>query len=48
MAPKQQKFTARDIVTPRMSPAARRVFKQVLRDAAKDQEALLKKAAKIK
>lgn len=49
MAPKQdQKFTMRDLTSRDKSPAVKAVFDQVLVDAYKEQQKILKKAAKIK
>ncbi|MBQ6149605.1 hypothetical protein IJI86_01365 [Candidatus Saccharibacteria bacterium] len=49
MAPKQdQKFTMRDITARDPSPAVKAVFDQVLVDAYKEQQKILKKAARMK
>ena len=49
MAPKQdQKFTMRDLTARDPSPAVKAIFDQVLVDAYKEQQKILKKAAKIK
>lgn len=49
MAPKQnQKFTMREITSGDPSPVVKAVFDQVLVDAYKEQQKILKKAAKIK
>ena len=49
MAPKQdQKFTMRDLTARDPSPAVKVIFDQVLVDAYKEQQKILKKAAKIK
>lgn len=43
-----KKFTASDFSGRHMSTEARRVMQKVLEDTYRDQQALLKKAAKIK
>ena len=47
MAPRP-KVTARDLASKNPSPAARAVFQKALEGAYRDQQELLKKAAKIK
>ena len=48
MAPKQnQKFTMRDITSRHKSPAVKAIYDQVLVDAYKEQQEILKKAEKM-
>ena len=48
MTPKQnQKFTTKDLVSRNPSPAVKAMYDRVLRDAYRDQQELLKKAAKL-
>lgn len=48
MAPKQnQKFTTKDLLSRSPSPEVKAMYDRVLKDAYRDQQELLKKAAKL-
>ena len=47
MAPKQIQLRAKDLVAKNKSPEVRAIYDRALRNAYRDQQELLKKAAKI-
>ena len=47
MAPRQSKITAKDLAARDKSPEVRAIYDRALKDAYRDQQELLEKAAKL-
>ena len=47
MAPRKSKITAKDLTARNKSPEVRAIYNRALKDAYRDQQELLEKAAKL-